>query len=690
MPIQKLAPLLVNQIAAGEVIERPASVVKELIENSLDAGATRIDIAIQDGGRTLIRVADNGAGIAPNELPLAVAAHATSKLSNAHELASIKTLGFRGEALASIASVSRLRVTSRATLHNQPAESGAAIEVEGGYATPPAPAACSPGTIVEIRDLFFNTPARRKFTRAASTEFGHISEIITRTAMVRPDVGIKLAHGSRTVMDLPEGQSRRRRCLGLLGQELDELLLEFQSKDNASQPSIQSLGSSTANPPKPTVAAASVARVWGLAGMPSIARSTSKFQYLSVNGRPIRDRTLSHAVKEAYRGLLPPDKHPMAVVMIDIPPEMVDVNVHPTKAEVRFLESNRVHGLILTAIRQRLLGSDLTPTAGLTRDAPSESLESQAQQVAESSPTQSPARSPLPRVVSPSLSTDAFVDYFKQMQPRQRGFVYEQVKQAMGDDLPQPLFDSAADAAKSDSTASSSTVAPQTMPSPKVLQIHDSYLVTQDEHGLLIIDQHALHERVMFEQLSQRVASRDMESQRLLTAGLVKASPSQCAKLESLQPLLSRIGIDAQPIGPNMVAIHAFPSFLFERHVDPEQFVEELLDRAEAGDLILPDSPKTTSDTPDTPQSPGEDNPPPGTIPALNQERSVEEAVLHKVLDMMACKAAVKAGDHMTLPELEALLEQRQQIERSSNCPHGRPTSHRITLKDLEKRFQRT
>ncbi|MCX5661855.1 MAG: DNA mismatch repair endonuclease MutL, partial [Planctomycetota bacterium] len=348
MPIRKLSTLLINQIAAGEVIERPASVVKELVENSLDAGATRIDLAIEEGGTQLVRVSDNGSGIAADELPLAVAPHATSKLQTPDQLAAVATLGFRGEALASIASVSRLRIASRATnADGQLAEAGAVIESSGDELTPVTPTACGAGTVIEIRDLFFNTPARRKFMRAAPVEFGHIAEIVSRIAMGRPDVGFSMTHNGRKTLEVLAGQSKRQRCVEILGKELDEALMEYDSAGP--------LASSSASP----------ITVWGLAGQPSIARATAKFQYLYVNGRPIRDRSLTHALREAYRGLIPPDRQPVAVAFIWMDPGAVDVNVHPTKAEVRFLEPSRVHGAVLTAVRQCLSAADLTPRTSI-------------------------------------------------------------------------------------------------------------------------------------------------------------------------------------------------------------------------------------------------------------------------------------------------------------------------------------
>lgn len=281
MPIKTLPTLVINQIAAGEVIERPASVVKELVENALDAGATRIDIAIEEGGAQLIRISDDGIGIPADELKLAVAPHATSKITASDELEAIGTLGFRGEALASIASISRLRITSRPRNADGTLEEAAAVlEVEGDNISGPTPSGGKPGTVIEVRDLFFNTPARRKFMRSPGSEFGHINDTLTRIAMVNPDAGFTLTHNGRSVRDLPPNQSRSERCIDLLGKDLAEGLLEFDHLDDPTRGS---------------------AHVWGLAGLPSLARATSKFQHVCINGRPIKDRSLGHAIKEAYQ-----------------------------------------------------------------------------------------------------------------------------------------------------------------------------------------------------------------------------------------------------------------------------------------------------------------------------------------------------------------------------------------------------
>ena len=615
MPIRKLSSLLINQIAAGEVIERPASVVKELIENSLDAGAKRLELIIEDGGRRLIRLADDGAGIGQDQLTLAVARHATSKLDPDGRLDQIQTLGFRGEALAAIASISRFRLTSRPTADGVADEAGWVLQAEGSRIGTPAPAACRPGTIVEVRDLFWNTPARRKFLRSAATEFGHIHDTVGRLAMIWPRAGFSLKHNGRVVLQVDAPQTRRQRATQILGPDLAEALVECERNEG-------DLG------------------IWALLGLPAIDRATARFQYLFVNGRIVRDRNVAHAVKEAYRGLIRPDRHPLYTLALAVGSDQVDINVHPSKAEVRFAQPSEVHLAVLTSLRRRLLECDLTPSVAnpVKLNGPDTPWAHGGAACATGPGNRQPA--------SPwTGSTSAFIDSFQQMDPVQKGLVFDQVRHAMNSQPRQP--------------DPPSLMAAVTKMQP-ILQVHNSYLVTQDDQGMLIVDQHALHERVMFEQLRDRLVKSDLESQRLLMPAVVPIAAGQMGLVEPLGPLLKRIGTTLEVIGPTMIAVQNFASFLFERNVDPVQFIGDLFERAADGQLG-----------------------------PLGNDRGAEEAALHEVLDMMACKAAVKAGDRLEPDELAALLDQRERVERSSACPHGRPTSIRLTLRDLARHFKR-
>jgi DNA mismatch repair protein MutL len=635
--IRTLPTLVANQIAAGEVVERPASVVKECVENAVDAGGTRITVELEQGGIELIRITDDGCGISEGDLPMALAPHATSKISSAQDLERVATLGFRGEALASIASVSRLSIRSRTA-----EQTGAAvIEVDwdrhAAGSDGVKPAAGPVGTCVTVRNLFYNTPARRKFLRTVGTEQERCLDVMRQLAMAHPAIGFVASCDGRKVMDLPPGQSPRERVLGVLGTELEDQLLEVGADEFDDSRGIA---------------------LWGLVGLPGIARGTNKHQYVFVNGRCVKDRTIQHAIAEAYRGLIDPSRYPTAVLMLDLSPAGVDVNVHPAKAEVRFRDGSLVHSVVLRAVREALRAADLTPSiAPAFRPV-----------VANGGLPGSGMLEPAGNAVEPP-SFSRFVEQFKA--PQSSGGVtplqYSELKQTLAGGTEES--GTAADAANGSPTESQQP-SPQSHPAParfevkpidRVLQVHNSFLVTQDEQGVVIIDQHALHERVMFEYLLARVWAGGLESQQLLAPAVAQASPAQIDRLAELAPLMEKIGISVMPLGKTSVGINAFPSFLFDRGVDPIEFMQEVLEKADTGALR-----------------------------AAGGAKDEGEAALREVLDMMACKAAVKAGDRMSEIELSELVKLRGEVERSSNCPHGRPTSIRLTIKELEKLFGRT
>jgi DNA mismatch repair protein MutL len=633
--IQQLSPALVNRIAAGEVIERPAAVVKELVENALDAGARQIIVEAEDGGRALIRVTDDGAGIPPDDLALAFASHATSKLTCDDDLFRIGTMGFRGEALASIGAVSHARILTRT------GSSDTAYEIinRGGAIADVQAAAGNVGTTVEVRNLFFNTPARRKFIKGTATEFGHIGETLLRLALPHPRVAFKLLHNGRTTLDLPATGSLEERLLAAWPKEFHEQRLRLDVHD-------------------------AELRLHGLVGLPELARPTARYQFLYLNGRSIRDRFIQHAVREAYRGLTEPGRHPAAVLLVEMPPGDVDVNVHPTKTEVRFRDSGRVHGLVLSSVREKLLGSDLTPSAiplsadGEANDAARQDLRQKLAAFFRQIPGSAVAPTPPSLPIRGSngsegprweLGRESTQGYFERA-PLPPTFSTEPVR---GTSAP------AADAPRAEpATQRDAGGTPAAQGAPQharngAIQLHNSYLVAESDDGLVIIDQHALHERIMYEELLARVSRGPLESQRLLIPMTVSVSSVQVALLDHVQPLLQRLGVEVTPFGPGSVAVHSFPTFL--EKLDPAEFVRELLERGEQELLDLH-----------------------------------EEELLHEILDMMSCKAAVKAGDPLSPAEIEALLARRELVERSSNCPHGRPTTLRLTLRDLEKQFKRT
>jgi len=624
--------LLVNQIAAGEVVERPASVVKELVENAIDAGARTVRIELGQGGIELIRITDDGQGIPESELQLAIAPHATSKIRQAHDLDRIATMGFRGEALASITSVSRLSIRSRTSDQQTAAE----IAAEGDTVQPVKPASGPVGTVITVRNLFFNTPARRKFLRTPSTEQGHCVDVALAIALAHSAIGFVVVCDGRVLLEFPPGQSARQRVLAGLGKEFEPQLLEV-SADHFDD--------------------ARGLTLWGMVGLPEIARATSKSQHIYLNGRAVRDRTLQHAIREAYRGLIEPGRYPTAVLMIEMDPGAVDVNVHPAKAEVRFRDQSMVHSAVLRAVRDALRAADLTPITPLSSSWFGRGSDGQQQRMGWKPATDAAA----PMVVQTPAALAEFLkrrpSEIRAAGPGHIPVSYSELKAVMASN--------AGDAAAIPAPIEAEPQLLDARPRDRLLQVHNSFVVTQDEHGLLIVDQHALHERVMFEALLARVTGGGvggpgggggvLESQRLLMPITLELTASQITKIDELAPLLAKIGVMCEPIGPRAVAVHTFPTFLFERNVEPLEFLAPLFERAESEGF-----------------TPG------------------DEAALHEVLDMMACKAAIKAGDRLSDEEIRDLLKFRETVERSSNCPHGRPTSIRVTIRELEKRFGRS
>ncbi len=633
-PIRQLDEALINRIAAGEVIERPASVVKECVENALDAGATIITVEIDDGGRELIRITDNGGGIPAAQLTLAFAQHATSKIRSDEDLFRIATMGFRGEALASIGSVSHARILSRTPEDLAAAE----IENRGGVLSEITAAAANVGTVVEVRNLFYNVPARRRFLKSASTEAGHVSDMMLRLALPRPDVAFKLVVGGRATMNLQAVSDPVLRLLEAWPDTFRGRSLTLDQKENSAR-----------------------TRLYGIIGLPELAAVTARHQHLYVNGRAVRDKSVSHALRESFRGLTEPGRHPAAVLLIQLPPQDVDVNVHPTKSEVRFHDSSRIHGLVMGSVRELLLAHDLAPSP-----------------IFSSGPGPGQAQSGVPfggSSHSPPTSDyrqsarQQVADFFRASgngQTNAGGSSSSGLSVFGGDRLPAPLpVMSEISGPSGSSIPASNTIShfqssPQSSPT-SALQLHNSYLVAETDDGLVIIDQHALHERILFEELMQKVGQAPLESQRLLLPVTIRASSRQVALLDGsshtgsagLQPLLHQLGIEAHAIGPDAIAIDAFPSML--EKLDIGDFFTSLLDLADAED-----------------------------------GRLSKEQMLHSVLDMMACKAAVKAGDTLRPEEISALLARKDLVDRSSNCPHGRPTMLRMSLRDLEKQFKRT
>lgn len=617
--IRQLPPSVVNKIAAGEVIERPASVVKELMENSVDAGATRIDVAVEQGGLELVRVSDDGRGIAADELSLAVASHATSKILDADDLFRVHTLGFRGEALASIAEVSRM------TLRSRPGDetAGAELEIAGGHAAPIAPCGCPRGTTIEIRQLFYNTPVRRKFLRSTQTEMGHVGEAFTRVALAYPKIHCTLKHNGRSVYDLPATGDWRDRIAAFFGHDLAADLIPVSSQDEA-------------------------VLLAGYVASPSHSRSNPRLQYLFLNGRAIRDRALGHALSEAYRGLLLTGRYPIAFLRIDMPAEMVDVNVHPTKLEVRFQESGKLYGQLLGTLRTKFLSTDLT--ARLQPVDQHEAAAAVDPQQAEAMRRELVdwAKGQLPAFESENggppapQSQASFEAAWQQPRAPLELSTLERHWKPVG---PSHVSPSAA------SDELQHRVDPPARP-VNALQLHNRYLITESDDGMVVIDQHALHERILYEFLREKVLAGALESQALLVPEPVDLSPAEAAAVLDARAVLAQLGVTVEPFGGDTVLVSSYPAML--ANMRPADVLRDLVDQLMSG----------------------------GKQP---ERRDLLDSLLH----MISCKAAIKAGDRLSPGEIAALLEQRHLAQDTHHCPHGRPTALYFSREELDRQFKR-
>ena len=592
---------MVNMIAAGEVIERPANVVKELMENSIDAGATKVTVPIEDGGRKLISVADNGCGTDCEDLAAAFDSHSTSKLKTSADLRGIATLGFRGEALASIASVAQVRAVSRTKTEAQ----ANCIEIDCGNKGSVGPCSADFGTTIQVRDLFYKLPARRKFLKTANTEMGHIREHFTRIALANCNLDMTLTHNGRELYRLAGGQSLRRRVAELFSLEISENLLDIESSEKE-------------------------LHIYALLGKPAISRTTSKFQYIFLNGRFIRDKFIAHAIKEAYRGILEPERFGFVFLFIKMPYEEYDVNVHPTKIEVRFYNANLVHSQILGCLREKLLGTNLDVDAKLPATAAVKAGQGSA----------GAARDRSQKIAA------AMSEFFKKHRPIQN-------RQQFGPISKRHFGTGSSGGVQTIEKQTGVAVPAFGAGGKKFLQIHDSFIVAQTDDGFVIIDQHALHERIIYEDLCRRIRDSKLESQRLLIPETFELSDAQAGALETNAELIEKLGIELVPFGPKTMAIQAFPTLLSK--AAPLDFVRDLLDLLTDRDL------------------------------GLDAQRLLDE-----VLNMAACKAAIKAGQKLTISEIEKLLADKEGAEYASRCPHGRPTTIKFSISDLEKQFKRT
>ncbi len=632
--IRLLTPRLANQIAAGEVVERPASVVKELVENAIDAGARRVDIEVEQGGVKLIRVRDDGSGIDESDLPLALSRHATSKIENLDDLEAVASLGFRGEALASISSVSRLALTSR----TESQEAASRVEVEGrDMDASISPAAHPVGTTVEVRDLFFNTPARRKFLRTEKTEFNHVEECVRRQALSRFDTGFTLRHNQRVVQSLRPAENpldRERRIGSLCGQ---------QFIDNAVLIDAEATG----------------LKLWGWVALPTFSRSQADLQYFFVNGRVIRDRLVAHAVRQAYRDVLYNNRHPAFVLYLEVDPANVDVNVHPTKHEVRFRDGRLVHDFIFRTLHKAL--ADVRPDDHL-RGAVAQShgresagvSDGYGTQVAMSGVNHQPASDPFAASASqqPSGFSGPARPPQHEWQARDQMAFYQSLNQGGGVNADgQPAM------AESGELAVAAPTPPQdSYDEPPlgyaIAQLHGIYILAQSRQGMIVVDMHAAHERITYERMKRALEAQDLKSQPLLVPVSLAVSQKEAALAETHGEELLQLGLRVERIGPETLAVRQVPALL--RGADTEQLVRDVL-----SDLIE------------------------------NGESDRVEAVTHELLGTMACHGSVRANRQLTIPEMNTLLRDMEATERSGQCNHGRPTWTVVTLSELDKLFLR-
>lgn len=596
MRIQKLTSQLANQIAAGEVIERPASVIKELIENSLDARSTFITVDIEQGGGKLIRVRDNGNGIHKDDIALALDRHATSKIHDVEDLATISTLGFRGEALASISSVSRLELSSR----HKEGDSAWRVIAEGDHITELEPSAQPQGTSIAIRDLFFNTPARKKFLRSERVEFSHIEDVVKRIALSHFEVGFELLHDGKSLFRVPPANNQvqqERRVATICGKDFLEnaLYIEFE---------------------------ASGLSMRGWVADPTFSRSQADKQYFYVNHRAVRDKIVSHAVRQAFEDVLYNKRHPVYVLFLDLNPSLVDVNAHPTKFEVRFREGRLVHDFIFKSLHKAI--ADVRPQVA--------NIEFQTQ-------TQAPAPSYQPQQHQMPFKAEQTVEAYQAL--------YQAPKSSGAYSSPPPSHEVAQQTIER--SAGDEGVPPMGY---AIAQLKGIYILAENAQGLVLVDMHAAHERIYYEQMKKSMQENNLIAQPLLVPVTVVVSENEADCIEAQVQLLTKLGMTIERIGPEALAIKQVPELL--RRADVAQLLKDII-----ADLMT-----------------------------LGETKRLEETMNH-ILGNMACKGAVKANHRLTIPEMNAILRSMETTERSGQCNHGRPTWVAMSLEELDKFFLR-
>ncbi|MDF3035074.1 MAG: mutL [Paucimonas sp.] len=595
-PIRPLPDQLISQIAAGEVVERPSAVVKELLENALDAGATQIMVKLEQGGVKRIAIIDNGGGIPADQLPLALARHATSKIASLADLESVASLGFRGEALASIASVAQLNIVSRT------ADSAHAWEIAGVPDARPAPSSGAVGTTVDVQDLYFNTPARRKFLKSEQTEFGHCAEVVRRIALSRPDVSFSLSHNGKTID-------------------------HWNASDEAKR-SAQVLGTEFAQARVPLDEGSGVLRLHGFVGLPTAARNRADSQYFYVNGRFVRDKLLTHAVRAAYEDVLHGDRYPSYVLSLDLDPSLVDVNVHPAKIEVRFRDSRAIHQFVFHAVSRAL--AQTSATAGGALPAPVAAGHSSLAWRTEPQQTSFSSQFVTPPGVAQNME--------------QYGALFGGI----------PTYDTASIGVSSfPHTAQNAPSTDEEFPLGFALaQLHGIYVLAQNSKGLVLVDMHAAHERILYEQLKNALDEDAMQVQPLLIPVTFHADAVEVGTAEESRDTLRALGFDIAAMSPTTLAVRSIPALL--KTADAQSLARDVLRdvREFGGSRVL-----------------------------------VERR--NELLGTLACHTAVRANRSLTIPEMNALLRQMEATERADQCNHGRPTWIQLALADLDRLFLR-
>ena len=629
--IEILSPRLANQIAAGEVVERPANVVKELIENSVDAGATRIEVDIEQGGVKLIRIRDNGFGIEKDDLPLSLSRHATSKIKDLDDLEAVQSLGFRGEALASIASVSRLVLSS----HEKDHEEAWQVSAEGReMATEVKPCAHPVGTTVEMRDLFFNTPARRKFLRTEKTEFNHLEEVVKRMALSRYDVSFQLRHNQKVIHSL-------RACTSEFDQEKRvATLLSTTFMQQAVHIDMEAAG----------------LKLWGWVGLPTFSRSQADMQYFFVNGRIVRDKLVAHAIRQAYQDVLYHGRHSAFVLYLEVDPSLVDVNVHPTKHEVRFRDGRLVHDFLFRTLH-KTLGAVRPETDPNARAQTEASLQQQPQvSGVQAGEFAGQGAMPLAQLQgqsqhlpqTPGQQAGGYQQPWQQSNMPQPGQVNEQMA-SYGQ-----LHESAQANPLQTLNSDAQNTEEQTVPplGYAIAQLHGVFILSQNQAGMVVVDMHAAHERITYERLKTSYDEQGIPSQPLLVPESVHVSVEQADMAEQHNEELAKLGFTLERLGPENLVIRQMPILL--RNANSEAIVVKVL----------------------------EDFRQHGATRHMTEFRN-------EVLSSMACHGSVRANRQLTIAEMNGLLRDMEQTERSGQCNHGRPTWTQMTMKELDKLFMR-